>query len=426
MTGMPRFAPLVLRPAPAANVFARNTPFAASIATLLKPPPVDMPAGVARRTKIWDLSNHIHCSIVGTCLSTGELRQILLKANLATEGASDHELHSQGVSLAGQHDGLGKLLHKALDRRHRVTINRFDKAGTVDEVRSLWRAAVKSGDIPGAYWAAVTHPAATSALVREIFGEVHMLSHLVGAANRADIRRLSELEAENAELRDRLARQQARLHEGVSARDAKIQDLNALLARRIADESRTVGGDAGDEAALDRLVADLERKLQGEAGRRAVLEERVERLSGELGRERARASDAERREGVLREELETVEASLEPARPDGEPTAPPACLAGRSVLYVGGRPDRLGHLRALGERLGVRFLHHDGGIDDRSGLLAGAISRADVVMFPVDCVSHDAVATVKRLCRQTSKPYVPLRSARMGSFVAALRLQSLV
>jgi HAD superfamily hydrolase (TIGR01549 family) len=34
--------------------------------------------------------------------------------------------------------------------------------------------------------------------------EVHMLSHLVGAANRADIRRLSQLEAENA--RDNLWR----------------------------------------------------------------------------------------------------------------------------------------------------------------------------------------------------------------------------
>ena len=51
----------------------------------------------------------------------------------------------------------------------------------------------------------MTHPAATDALVREIFGEVHMLSHLVGAANRADIRRLADLEAENDRLRAKLA-----------------------------------------------------------------------------------------------------------------------------------------------------------------------------------------------------------------------------
>ena len=102
-----------------------------------------------------------------------------------------------------------------------------------------------------------------------------------------------------------------------------------------------------------------------------------------------------------------------------QPTAP-SSLAGLSLLYVGGRTDKLGHLRALSERLGGRFLHHDGGVDDRSGLLGGLVSRADVVMFPVDCVSHEAVGTVKRLCRQMSKPFVPLRSTGMASFVAAL------
>jgi hypothetical protein len=107
------------------------------------------------------------------------------------------------------------------------------------------------------------------------------------------------------------------------------------------------------------------------------------------------------------------------ASPD-EAALPLPALAGLSVLYVGGRPDKLGHLRAFGEQLGARFLHHDGGIDDRSGLLAGIVSRADMVMFPVDCVSHEAVAMVKRLCRQMSKPYFPLRSTGMGSFMAAL------
>ncbi len=65
---------------------------------------------------------------------------------------------------------------------------------------------------------------------------------------------------------------------------------------------------------------------------------------------------------ALREELETVEAGLQISDVSGESAAPPSCLAGRSVLYVGGRPDRLGHLKALGEQFGVSFLHHDGGI----------------------------------------------------------------
>jgi len=47
-----------------------------------------------------------------------------------------------------------------------------------------------------------------------------MLSHLVGAANRADIRRLRQLEAENAQLEAKVARQQKDLRDAAVARDA--------------------------------------------------------------------------------------------------------------------------------------------------------------------------------------------------------------
>ncbi|HJS86747.1 MAG TPA: hypothetical protein VJ779_14920, partial [Acetobacteraceae bacterium] len=100
-------------------------------------------------------------------------------------------------------------------------------------MRELWHAARQRGDIPGAYWATLTHPAATSALIREAFGQVHMLSHLVGAANRADIRRLAVLEAEKAALEAKLQRQQTQLRELAVTRDAEIRRLRQALASRI-------------------------------------------------------------------------------------------------------------------------------------------------------------------------------------------------
>jgi hypothetical protein len=78
-------------------------------------------------------------------------------------------------------------------------------------------------------------------------------------------------------------------------------------------------------------------------------------------------------------------------------------LSTRTILYVGGRPNQIPQLKALVERTGARFLHHDGGIEHSSSLLPGLISRADVLLFPIDCISHDAVATLKRLCRQLSR-----------------------
>jgi hypothetical protein len=107
------------------------------------------------RRKIWDFATHLHCSIIGTCLSTTELRHILIKLGRQEAAtASEHDLHASGVLVASQRNEGAKLLHKALDRRHRVSINRFDKAKTAEAVRAAWKEAVERGDIPGAYWAA--------------------------------------------------------------------------------------------------------------------------------------------------------------------------------------------------------------------------------------------------------------------------------
>jgi hypothetical protein len=43
------------------------------------------------------------------------------------------------------------------------------------------------------------------------------------------------------------------------------------------------------------------------------------------------------------------------------------------------------------------------------------------VLFPVDCISHDAAQTVKSLCRQGGKRFIPLRSASVASLLTALQ-----
>ena len=108
-------------------------------------------------------------------------------------------------------------------------------------------------------------------MIRDAFGEVHMLSHLVGAANRADIRRLCQLEQENAELRERLDRQQAAFREAVITRDTSIQELRQALAQQVAAESPA----RDHNATLHQLVADLQRRLDSETRRSAVLDDRL-------------------------------------------------------------------------------------------------------------------------------------------------------
>jgi len=376
-------------------------------------------AGPPRRTKIWEFHGNLHCSIIGTCLSTGELRQVLKKLGIASPDSTDHELHAAAVGLAGRHDKAAKLLHKALDERHRLPINQFVKATTEDAVRALWREAVRRGEIPGAYWATLTHPATTQALVKDAFGEVHMLSHLVGAANRADIRRLCELEAENTELRARLDRQQLAFRDAVVTREARIRELQDSVARLGTVEPAAAGDDS---AVLRHLIADLERRLAAETRRGAALNDKLAAATAALAEQRVACTRAERDAADLRCELDSISDRFAPADDDTAPaTVVEQWLHGTTVLHVGGRPNQVAHLRAAAERAGATLLHHDGGIENHLHLLGGLTSQADIVVFPVDCISHHAAQMVKQLCRQAGKRFVPLRSAGASSLLAALR-----
>ena len=144
-------------------------------------------------------------------------------------------------------------------------------------------------------------------------------------------------------------------------------------------------------------------------------------MSATMKTTEAACQAAEGERDALRREIESLEdhiaGLLAPVAGDAEAALE---LYARAILYVGGRPNQIPQLKALVERSGARFLHHDGGIEHSSSLLPGLISRADVLLFPIDCISHDAVATLKRLCRQLEKPYLPLRTASLATLASSL------
>ena len=402
-------------------------PFLSPSSDFTSPMPGEAPA--RQRRKLWELAAHLYCSIVGTCLSTTELRKVVAKfKGHELKGFSDLAIHEEAVKAAAHHDVAGRLLHKALDRRHEATIKRFQKAQDLDAVRLLWEEALRSGDIPGAYWATLTHWASTPDLIKSAFADVHMLSHLVGAANRADIRRLAALEAERAELAIKVEKQQTQLREAIVARDATIRRLNGVLAQKIAQERSTTPNprpqeQADEIMALRELVAALQQRLATEEARRERTEQRHAMLRATLSEAQTALRDANAQVQQLSDELAAAEVQpspLQDADAESQRTLP-GSLKGVRLLYVGGRHGHIQRIRAFVEEAQAEFLHHDGGVEERKGLLAGIVSRADAIFFPVDCVSHDTVAVVKRLCRQTGKPYLPLRSTSLTSFIAALR-----
>src|SRR5262245_36253608 len=177
-----------------------------------------------KRSKIWDISPWLHCSVIGTCLTAGELRRLCIKfGDPEAAAASDHELHVRAVKTASQRGNSAKILNNALDDKHESFIKRFAKVTTTIDLRALWNQALERGEIPGAYWALLTHRASDRELVQDAFGEVHMLSHMVGSSNRIDIARLRQLETALEDRDAKIVRQQSRL-QAVADDKAKLAD----------------------------------------------------------------------------------------------------------------------------------------------------------------------------------------------------------
>ena len=259
-----------------------------------------------------------------------------------------------------------------------------------------------------------------------------------------DIRRLRTLEGERQELSEQLAATRRRLFDSQSEQRRVAEDHQAekrelsdrLEAAQAAEkrlekvEGRLRGFEDGEtvrtlhtrNAALESELDEARRRLRNEAQRRSTVERELSVLQAEQEEMRSTVR-------ALNTECDALESMLESGigdthGGDAVESGRSVDLCGRRVAYVGGRSGIVGYFRALVERLNGQFIHHDGGIEDHEGQLGRILGQADVVLCPVDCVSHRACLRAKQFCKRAAKPFVPLRTAGLSSFVTGLRQAS--
>ncbi|EKO39428.1 MAG: hypothetical protein B193_1864 [Solidesulfovibrio magneticus str. Maddingley MBC34] len=420
------------------------------------------------------------CPIVGTCLTIAELRRICRKfGDAVPEAASDYEAH---VFLVGQAkitaSPASKYLQKYLDKKYRKELRMFWKTEDEAELRRLWRERADAGDVPGPFWALMSHPTASNDLLRDVYGEVHMLSHRVGAANRADLAKLSRLEDKLAETTAALEDSKAVLRQAVAVWKTRCRQAMEELAterakRQAAERERVSLREAIENSAVaavrrdrdilrDQLVelADRLRSTEAEAGRQALL---LERMHADLAKTRQELADRDSEVAALEaslfsalgeaaaahaahaehhvDDLEGLAAHHGEAcagdcagncpcpaggcRPGSaaagsSPHLVGGSLAGKRVLYVGGRSSLVSHYKVLAEKFGCELIHHDGGREQSAHRLWELLGCADAVVCPVDCVSHEACSLVKQACKGCLKPLILARSSGLSSLARSL------
>lgn len=362
-----------------------------------------------RRWAIWEVPGNLQCSIIGTCLAQSEILKLARKLDLQIEpGTADYDIHAYFVREASQYGKTSRLIQKELERRFSGMVRRVGRLSKEAELVALWEGAYESGQIPGAYWALLTHTHVPPDLRKRAFGEVHMLSHILGRTTHQAALKASDLGSRLEELEDKLLREADRQKRAIERRDRQIAALKAdLLAAR---------GEQQPNPATSHRGA----RGNGRTARLLLSRERA------LISARQRARDMEAQNAKLQSRLDQLERDARRARltavREGCPGAE-ACqleLPPRKVLYLGGRPNAIDRLKSIAEEINAEMFHHDGGVEQTVELIDGLVTRCDVVFCPIDCVSHGACERAKALCRKFEKPFVPLRSSGASSFKRAL------
>ena len=363
------------------------------------PQPQPTPSGFTRR-RLWELSPHCHCPLIGVCLPLATLRRLLAKAVGLRAELTDYEAHTRTVAACADRSSFSKLLQRELDQRHALTIARFRAAKTAEELESLWTQALDSSDVAGAFWAAVTHGRCHAVLEERMCRDMHMLQHQAGAEMRESRARLAALKKDNQELADELRRMQERSKRVQKEKLEKLEWLDAALMRARADniaKDTLIGSLRAELDDMKQGAPDLLPRLQLKQ-QIARLQERVAMFERELMR--AQMAGAMVPGEADNSHLAHSEVTLPQAWTCAESTATVA-LSRKHVLCVGGRDGNVAGYRKLIEHVGGQFAHHDGGRQDNLKQLDNSLAAADLVICQTGCISHNAYWRVKEHCKRT-------------------------
>jgi hypothetical protein len=368
--------------------------------------------GRAVRLRLWEFPDQAHCPVIGTCLSHGDLLRIARSLRLSIDAAArDYDVHGFFVRAVTTDGAEARAVAKLLDERHtgalRLVSRRHDAAGLLE----LWDEMRDGGRIAGGFWAFMTHRHVPTEVRGHIFGEVHMLSHLMGASCRAQSAETAALRQELKDLHRRRDRSEAGLHDAIGERDRTIEILRTEITSLRTLASRPTEAAPAKNAPLPNAVSKLERALAAARGRARAAEAELSRLQA--------------RRITVAQMARTVRSDASSRSTNGPEAVERTVLthrrlAGRSILYVGGRNGQMPHLQKVAETFGAELLHHDGGLEHSIARIDDVLPSVDCVLCPIDCVSHDACLRAKQACKKLGKSFVPLRSASKACLRHAL------
>jgi len=375
-------------------------------------PPPPQPEAGSRRRRLWELGTHAHCPVVGVCLSLEAMRRLARKLLVLSGEEDDYTLHCALVTAAERRNAVSEALQRELEQRFALDVQQAAKAKCADSLMAWWRTRTRAaqGEIAGALWATLSHARCSEWLEMRVLGQVHMLQHQVGAAQRVDWQRHKELIAEH----QALSREYAKVQERMTAwRQEQAQALAEGERERLQLRAAKLGLQTQLEQAREQLARWM--AASPELPERLALQQRLQEQT-----ERAQALQRELNRLQQQAQAPTI-SPLPPPPMSSAPAEPlPTQLEQRVVLCVGGRSNTVPLYRRAVEDCGAQFLHHDGGAEHKPAQLEPQLAAADLVICQTGCISHDAYWRVKDHCKRHGKRCVFVETPSRSAFERAL------
>lgn len=384
---------------------------------------------ITNRTKLWQFDHIYHCAVIGTCLTIEEVKKLLKQLDFNCTGYSSYKLHCTIVTLIAHSDFRSKKVQSFLDKKFKPFIQKTKKLNA-NELKTEWKKALISGEFIGLFWASMTHPLTDAEMKKDFYGDMHMLSHLSGFSNRADLKRLHILEKERKDFNFQSHSLQSKYNKineenccVKSLAEQKNLQVKALIEEisslKISNKKLNSTNSKKQNQQLLIQIEKLNNKIAFQENELTKKQKNISQLGQLLTHAENQISINKTTLNEHRKETTLLHAELNQQKNQNCPLEKDG-LCGKCVLYVGGKANLIPYYRQLVETKSGVFLHHDGGSEKSTKDLPYFLKRADWVIFPSDCISHDAYWQIKQICKKQKKSYQYLNSPGLHSLGTVL------
>jgi hypothetical protein len=401
-----------------------------------------MHSSTLNRRKLWTMSCETLFQNVSASLTPALIIKLCGKHQIPLPGANRGKVALFQLTHEHCHhdSSFAQQVQRHLNRKHTALIAQMallqpeDLRATVESL-FLGGQPIPPDTLPGILWAVCSDPReAVRSTEQSLIDELHLLSHCLLLAQVQGYIQIAGPEDKMADSkRDTLQQELEQLKAERYALQHDVRQLQSVNTRLAQDNAHLQHQIDACEQRCEVMVKQHQIPQVANAPQ-SVTPRELKKLRYEL----AKLTDTlhEKEEATQRlmalvssyESMTADSASQEVGRrhtAQPEPEGPSFNLHGKTVALIGGLTKASMHYEEAISQLGGSCVRHSGNVNQGHKKLAKIIRQADVVLCPVDCVSHGAAHSAKKLCRTLDKPCYFLRSSGISHIREKLRQMAL-